>query len=141
MLHITEHKLWIRSTDMDADGIVNNARYFEFFEQVRLEHLVALGILARPRPAGQPGRAFTIAENTCRYLAPLRHRDIVLAQAWTQDVRNRSFVLSYRLSREADGIAVAEGSSALVWLDAEGRPAPLPDTVRAALTDSMGSDG
>ena len=141
MPRITEHKLWIRSTDMDADGIVNNARYFEFFEQVRLEHLVALGIIARPRPAGRPSRAFTIAENTCRYLAPLRHRDIVVAQAWTQEVRNRSFVFSYRLSRESDGVVAAEGSSAQVWLDGDGRPAPLPDDVRAALTDSTGADG
>lgn len=138
---ITEHKLWVRSTDMDADGIVNNARYFEFFEQVRLEHLVALGIVGRPRPAGQPARSFTIAETTCRYLSPLRHRDIVFGQAWTHEVRNRSFVLSYRLSRESDGVAAAEGSSAQVWLDAEGRPAPLPESIRAALTNSMVVDG
>ncbi len=126
---------------MDADGIVNNARYFEFFEQVRLEHLVALGIVGRPRPVGQPARAFTIAETSCRYLSPLRHRDVVGGQAWTHEVRNRSFVLSYSLTRESDGLAAAEGSSAQVWLDAGGRPALLPESIRVALTQSMGLGG
>ena len=134
---MTVHKLWVRSTDMDADGIVNNARYFEFFEQVRLEHLAAIGVFRRPRTEGQPARAFTIAETTCRYLASLRHRDIVVGEAWTSDLRNRSFVLAFRLTRESDGVVVAEGSSALVWLDGDGRPTLLPDDVRAALEVSM----
>lgn len=136
MALVTEREIWIRSTDMDADGIVNNARYFEFFEQARLEHLVAFGVVARPRRAGA-GRSFTIAESTCRYLAPLRYRDTVRAQAWTQEVRNRSFVLAYRLVDRASNAVVAEGSSAQVWLDSDGRAAVLPDDVRNALKSSM----
>jgi len=134
---VTVHKLWVRSTDMDADGIVNNARYFEFFEQVRLEHLAAIGVFRRLRTEGQPVRAFTIAETTCRYLAPLRHRDVVVGEAWTAEVRNRSFTLAFRLTRESDDVVVAEGSSALVWLDGDGRPTPLPDGIRAALQGSL----
>jgi acyl-CoA thioester hydrolase len=137
---ISEREIWIRSTDMDADGIVNNARYIEFFEQARLEHLVALGIIARPRPLGTPSRAFTIAETTCRYLAPLRFRDTVRAQAWTEEVRNRSFVLAYRLTELASGVVVAEGRSAQVWLDGDGRPAELPDDVRSALKATLSED-
>lgn len=140
MPHITEREIWVRSTDMDADGIVNNARYFEFFEQARLEHLVALGIVARPRPLGGVHRSFTIAETTCRYLAPLRYRDTVTAQAWTQKIGNRSFILGYRLLHRSDDLVAAEGSSAQVWLDADGRPTRLPDPARAALEESMGSD-
>ena len=138
---VTVHRLWVRSTDMDADGIVNNARYFEYFEQVRLEHLAAIGVFRRPRPEGQPARAFTIAETTCRYLAPLRHRDVVVGEAWTSEIRNRSFSLAFRLTRESDGVVVAEGGSALVWLDGDGRPTLLPDGVRAALEGSMPSPG
>lgn len=126
---------------MDADGIVNNARYFEFFEQARLEHLVALGIIARPRPVGGSNRTFTIAETTCRYLAPLRYRDTVVAQAWTKEIGNRSFVLAYRLVHVPEDVVAAEGSSAQVWLDADGRSTLLPDAARAALQDSMRDEG
>jgi acyl-CoA thioester hydrolase len=134
---ITTHRLVVRSTDMDADRIVNNARYFEYFEQVRLEHLVALGLFQRPRQPGTPGRSFTIAETRCRYRAPLRHRDVVLAEAWTERVGVRSFSLAYRLTREADNVVVAEGDSAQVWLDDEGKPAQLPEDVRSALEESL----
>jgi acyl-CoA thioester hydrolase len=134
---VTEHEIWVRSTDMDADRIVNNARYFEYFEQGRLEHLRRIGVIVRPRPPGEADRSFTIAETTCRYLAPLRHRDVVTVRAWTSDVRNRSFVLAYELVRRADGTVAAMGSSAQVWLDADGKPAPFPQRVREVLVASL----
>ncbi len=136
MPRVTDHHLRVRSTDMDADGIVNNARYFEFFEQARLEHLAALEVIKRPRPAGEPARSFTLAETTCRYRSPLRHRDEVVVRAWTLEVRDRSFILAYDILRD-DGTAVAEGSSAQVWLGEDGRPAQLPPTVRATLQASL----
>jgi acyl-CoA thioester hydrolase len=121
---------------MDADGIVNNARYFEYFEQARLEHFVALGIVSRPRPPGERRRTFTIAETTCRFRAPVRHRDRLVARAWTEEIRQRSFVLGYEIVRVDDGTQVAVGSSAQVWLGDDGKAAPLPDAVRGALEES-----
>ncbi len=135
MPRVTEYQLRVRSTDMDADGIVNNARYFEFFEQARLEHLAAIEVIKRPRPPGEPARSFTLAETTCRYRAPLRHRDEVIVRAWTAEVRTRSFILGYDIRRDDDTVA-AEGTSAQVWLDEDGRPAELPSAVRDALEES-----
>ncbi len=134
---ITEVEIRVRSTDMDADGVVNNARYFEYFEQARLEHLVAIGLVKRPRPPGEPSRPFTIAEATCRYRASARHRDVLLVRVWTQHVGNRSFTLGYAVVQSAEGSPVAEGSTAQVWLDAEGRPAALDDVARTALLRSL----
>ena len=134
---VTEVEIRVRSTDMDADGIVNNARYLEYFEQARLEHLVAIGLVKRPRPPGEPSRPFTIAEATCRYRAPARHRDVLLVRVWTQHVGNRSFTLGYAIVRSEEGSAVAEGSSAQVWLDADGRPAALDARAREALLGSL----
>lgn len=133
----TEIELWIRSTDLDADGIVNNSRFFQFFEQARLEHLIALGVLARPRPPGVSERTFTIAETTCRFLAPLHHRERIMVRASTREVGRRSFVLTYQIRRPGDGSISAEGSSAQVWLGDDGRPATLPEDVRHALTESL----
>lgn len=134
---ITEIEIRVRSTDMDADGIVNNARYFEYFEQARLEHLVAIGLVKRPRPPGEHSRSFTLAETTCRYKAPTFHRDALVVRAWTQQVGNRSFILGYEIVRSENGAVVAEGSSAQVWLDAGGRPTLLDDEARAGLVHSI----
>lgn len=138
MPRITEWDIWIRSTDVDGDGIVNNARYFEFFEQARLEHMAHLGLIRRPRPgeADELQRPFTIAETTCRYRAPLRHRDWITVRCWTTEVRTRSFLFAYEIVMRDDGAPVAEGTSAQVWLDAEGRPTAIAEAQRLGLVAS-----
>ena len=133
---ITEIEIRVRSTDIDAQGIMNNAHYFEYFEQARLDHLVDIGVLQHSRPAGESGRGFTIAETTCRFRAPSYHRDLLKVRAWVQEIRNRSFVLAYDMTRASDSVVVAEGTSALVWLDADNKPTPMDDATRAALEGS-----
>lgn len=133
----TEIELWIRSTDMDADGIVNNSRFFQFFEQARLEHLIGLDAIVRPLPAGASERPFTVAETTCRFLAPLRHRERIVVRASTREVGRSSFVFAYEIRRTDDGSVSAVGTSVQVWLGSDGRPTPLPDAVRQALTESL----
>lgn len=132
---ITSIELAVRSTDIDGDGIVNNAVYFVYFEQVRLVHLMRLGIIWRPRRPGE--RNFTLAATEARFLAPLTYPETVIASAWTARVGNSSFGLEYELTRKSDGVPVARGSSVQVWLDESGRPTPLPPLVRQALEDSL----
>jgi acyl-CoA thioester hydrolase len=137
MPRVTEYPLRVRSTDVDSQGIVNNARYFEFFEQARLAHLREIDVWGRPRANSDGSRGFTIAETTCRFRKPLVGRDEVVVQAWTEEIRNRSFIFGYRVVMASDGTVAAEGSSAQVWLDAENRPTPLPDDIRRSLEQSM----
>jgi len=66
--HVTITLLVVRPRDMDADRNLNNAVYFEYFHQSRLEHLARLGVW-QPRGSGDKN-FFALAENTCRYLAP-----------------------------------------------------------------------
>jgi len=135
---VTECDIWVRSTDEDADGIVNNARYFEYFEQAWLEHMGRVGLDGPKKSTGEDVfRSFTIAEMTCRYKAPLHFRDWVRVRCWTTEVRNRSFIFAYELVMRDTGAPVAEGSSAQVWLDAEGKPTPLQPPLKKALEDSL----
>jgi acyl-CoA thioester hydrolase len=136
---VTEFEITVRSTDMDGDRVVNNARYFEYFEQARLQHLQRLGIVGPAGPFEQPARPFAIAETRCRYRSALAYGDVVLVRVTTTEVRNRSFVLGYEMVRRDDGRPVAEGMSAQVWLDEEGRAAPLPPTHRESLLASCQS--
>lgn len=133
----TSIEILVRSVDMDADQIVNNAVYFMYFEQARLAHLRRIGVIRRPRPPEDPARSFTIAATEARYLAPTVYPDTLRVSAWTREVRTRSFILAYLAIRASDGVRVAEGSSAQVWLDAAGRPTPLPDALRTLLLASV----
>ncbi len=132
---VTETEVAVRSTDVDSDGHVNNARYYEHCEQGRLAHLARLGVIrAEARRIPYHG-LFTIVETRCRYLLPLYYGDRVVVRTTTAAVGRSSFRLRYELLR--DGQKVAEGESVQVWLGEDGRSAPLPEQVRAALEGSL----
>lgn len=130
---VTEIELAVRSTDLDADQVVNNAVFFMYFEQARLAHLRRLGIDWSPR-------AFAIAATEARFLAPVSYPETLRVRAWTKQVGNSSFSLAFEAVRASDGARVAEGSSVQVWLAGNGQPCPLPDAVRRALESSLGRD-
>lgn len=121
---VTEIRITVRSTDMDADRNVNNAVYFSYFEQSRLEHLLRLGVIRwPPGPADRP--QFALAETSARFRAPAVHRDVLTVATCTVEVRTRSFTLGFTVRRPADGVLICEGASAQVWLDDHGRAALL----------------
>ena len=135
---VTEIHITVRSTDMDADRNVNNAVYFTYFEQSRLEHLLRLGVIRWP--LGPTDRSqFALVATSARFRAPSYHRDVLAVRTRTTEVRNRSFVLGFTVHRLSDGALICEGSSAQVWLDDQGHPAPLSEAARAALLSSMGA--
>lgn len=130
----------VRSTDMDADRNVNNSRFFEFFEQSRLEHLLKLGVVRWPpaREGGPP--QFALAQTAAQFRAPAVHRDTLLVTTRTRAVGTRSFTLAYEVRRAGDGVLICEGSSVQVWLSPDGGSAPLPAEVHAALEESITVD-
>ena len=136
--HITITPLIVRPIDMDADRNVNNAVYFEYFHQSRLEHLARLDVW-HPR-SSQDDNLFALAENTCRYLAPSFYGDVLSIWTATHAVGRSSFQLVYRVWRQSDDALIAASHSVQVWLDGSGRPTSLPLDVREGLTASLCTD-
>jgi acyl-CoA thioester hydrolase len=134
----TVFSIVVRSTDLDGQRHVNNAVFFQYFEQARLAHLGRLGFLPTYTPGEGPRHSIAIAETTCRYKAPAYYGDTLRVTVRTREVKQRSFSLTYEVRREADGVLVAEGESAQVWIDEHERPVPLPDAARASLEASRG---
>lgn len=129
-------EMTVRSTDMDADRNVNNAVFFQYFEQSRLEHLLRLGVVRwPPAPDGGPPQ-FALVQTAAQFRAPAVHRDVLRVSTHTAAVGTKSFTLAYEV-RRADGTLLCEGSSVQVWLDTGGRGAALPAHVRAALERSL----
>ncbi|MCH7736560.1 MAG: acyl-CoA thioesterase [Chloroflexi bacterium] len=136
--HVTVTTLIVRPADMDADRNVNNAVYFEYFHQSRLEHLARLGVW-HPR-GSQDKNLFALAENTCRYLAPSFYGDVLLIWTATHAVGQSSFQLVYRIWRQSDEALIAAAHSVQVWLDGRNQPTSLPLPVREGLTASLCTD-
>ena len=136
--HITVTPLVVRPRDMDADRNVNNAVYFEYFHQSRLEHLARLGLWNPRNP--QDDNVFALAENTCRYLARSFYGDVLSIWTATHAVGRTSFQLVYRVWRESDDVLIAASHSVQVWLDGSNQPTSLPPHVREGLTVSLCTD-
>lgn len=117
----------VRYADLDAQGHVNNAAYFTYMEQARLEYMQALGVWREGDDFLSLGTI--LAEASCTYRKP-----ILLGQTATVWVRatrlgNKSFDFEYRLM--VNGEEVATGRSVQVAYDYRARQSVrLPDDWR-----------
>lgn len=95
--------------DMDALGHVNNARYFDYFQEARIEWLRALHI--------------SMVENTgpvvvhvaCTFLKPVIYPATVTLHSKIHSLGNSSMMMDHDLYQ--DEVLMAQGSCKIVWVD------------------------
>ena len=119
----------VRFRDVDALGHVNNAVYFTYMEQARIEYLAELDLLTPD--AAAPG--FIIAEASCQFKAPIRMGSIIDVKVRVSQLGNSSFIMEYQLDDQASGQVMATGRTVNVAFDyAASRSVPLRPDWRAA---------
>jgi acyl-CoA thioester hydrolase len=123
----------IRWGDMDALGHVNNTQYFRYMEQARIEWLYA-----HAKGHGYAGDAGPVIVNaSCTFIEPLVYPGDVEVTVSLGNPGRTSVDSFYEIHR--DGRKVADGGARIVWIElANGRPTPLPETVRALLPARAG---
>jgi acyl-CoA thioester hydrolase len=125
--HVQTSRFGLRFADMDALGHVNNAAYFTYMEQARLEWL------GRHAPeAYKQGSGPVIANASCTYRIPLIYPKDLEVRMYL-GAPGRSSIDSY-YEIVADGVTYADGAAKIVWVDlTTGKPTPLPDHIAAPL--------
>jgi len=125
-LHISRYALrWI---DMDAFGHVNNAAYFTYFEQSRVDWLRDMGV----------GHELVLANISCTYIKPLMFPADIDVELYAGRVGSSSMDTYYeiRMPGGADEL-FALGHGTIVWYDHKaGHSVPIPETVRRQLGES-----
>lgn len=117
---------WI---DNDAYGHMNNATYYALFDTAVSLWQMAQGLqIDGPDPL-----RLLVVESGCRYHAEAGFPDTIHAGLRLGHLGKTSFRTEIGLFRNDDATACAEGFFSQVHVDASGRPAPLPQTLRAAL--------
>ena len=116
--------------DTDAAGIVYYANYLKFAERARTELLRAIDI-DHSRMRSTTGLAFAIRECTVDYRAPARLDDALEVHTRILDVSGAAIRAEQNVMRGAD--LLVRISIRIVCLRADGRPARLPQNVRAAM--------
>jgi acyl-CoA thioester hydrolase len=130
--HLHTSRYTMRWADMDAFGHVNNATYFTYFEQVRIDWLAALG----------EAHKLVLANVSCTFFKPLSYPGDVEVALYAGRA-GRSSLDSYyelRLARCPDELCT-RGHGTIIWFDhAAGHSMPVPDAVRRQLAPTDAPD-
>ncbi len=121
----------VRWRDLDAFNHVNNANFMTYLEEARIRWFETLD-----GPWVDDAFAPLLAAVQMQYRQPIPYPADVVVELMAGRVGTTSLTLEHRI-RGGDGVATyADGHSVLVWIDrVSGRPAPLPEAVRAAASD------
>lgn len=127
---MTQHKILVHQKtfdiawgDMDALGHVNNVRYFDYFQEARIEWLRTLKItlLEQFGPI--------VLHVGCTYLKPVIYPATLVLRTSIHSLGNSSMIIDHDLYQEE--ILIAQGTSKIVWVDyKQQKSVSLPESIR-----------
>lgn len=122
-------ELRVRFVETDQMGVVHHSNYLVYFEAGRVDWLRKRGITYAAWT--DRGLQTPVVEAQLSYRASARFDDLLVLATTITKVRSVSLDYGYRITR---GVAVlAEGSTRLATIDANGKLYRMPEDVRAAL--------
>lgn len=126
-IKIHEKTFAIAWGDMDALGHVNNGRYFDYFQEARIEWLKALDI----DMTGATGPV--VIHVAATFLKPVVYPATVTLRSNISHVGTSSIVMDHHLYQNET--LMAHGISKIVWVNyREGKSIPLPQAFHAFAT-------
>ncbi len=110
--------------DMDALGHVNNSRYFDYFQEARIEWLKELNI-AMTEKTGP-----VVIHVSATFLKPVVYPATLTLRSSLHEIGNTSMVIAHHLYQNET--LMTHGTSKIVWVDyIEGKSVPLPESIRS----------
>ena len=115
--------------DMDALGHVNNVRYFDYFQEARIEWLKQLNI----RMTEDTGPV--VAQVACNFLKPIFYPATLTIKSQAHTPGRSSLILDHCIYQGEE--LMAQGTSTVVWMDYKKKKSiALPDLLRLLLAES-----
>jgi len=131
--------LRVRYADTDAMKVVNNGKYFEYFEVGRTELLRSLGLPYTE--IEKQGILIAVVEAFAKYRKPARYDDLLTIEASISETPVARIRIQYRVFAEGDTEPIVEGYTVHSFLnETTGRPTRAPamfvQTLQEAMNDS-----
>jgi acyl-CoA thioester hydrolase len=117
-----------RYCETDQGGVVHHSIYPIWFEMGRTELLRANGLAYKDLESA--GVFFVVAELKIKYHLPAKYDESLHLTTACSNVTAAKVEHTYKLTR--DGILLAEGSSILACIDAEGKLRRVPEFMHPA---------
>lgn len=109
--------------DMDALGHVNNVRYFDYFQEARIEWLRELNLPMTEKTGP------IVLQIACTYLKPVVYPATLSLTSKIHSLGNSSMVMDHDLYQGET--LVAQGVCKIVWVDyTRNKSVTLPDDIR-----------
>ncbi|HEX6769993.1 MAG TPA: thioesterase family protein [Candidatus Binatia bacterium] len=126
--------------DTDQMGVVYYANYLRWFERGRSEFLRQIGLPYANIEAA--GYHFPVAEVACRYAQSARYDDVIEIATTLAELSRVYLLFEYKITRQADGVLLATGSTKHACIDHQGQvkriPKMLIEAVELATQRSQG---
>jgi acyl-CoA thioester hydrolase len=117
--------------DTDQMGVVYYANYLRWFERGRGELLRACGIPYAT--IERRGMHFPVTELSCRYFRPAHYDDLIVIDTRITSVTRASLTFTYGITREAEAMLLASGSTKHACVDGQGKIMRIQDDLLKAL--------
>ena len=126
-LTIQTHKITIvpRYAETDKAGVVHHSVYPVWFEMGRTELLRANGLAYKDLE--ELGVFFVVARLQIKYRRPAQYDEKLVLETTCSRVTASKVEHAYKLTRCCDGIILAEASSVLACVNAEGKIRRIPE--------------
>lgn len=110
--------------DMDALGHVNSAIYHRYVESARIAYYSQIGLdLAH--------EASVVAQNSCRYMAPVMYPDTLHIGIRVEEIRRTAFRMTYALYSQNQQAIVATSEAVIVMMQSDMQAKqPISDELR-----------
>ncbi len=127
--------------DLDAMGVVHNAKYVTLFERALAGYWTRAGW---PYDPGQPRFAevlFAVRESAITYHTPIARVGTVQVRFWLDHLGTTSLIYGFQVLSEDGSVVHVEGRRVQVRLDPVTlRPAPIGTELRAACRQLLTPD-
>ena len=134
MSHACRSRFRVRYAETDQMGMVYYANYLVWMEVGRTDFCRDCGFSYRELEREEQAY-LTVAEASCRYLAPARYDDEVFVETELSRVSSRLIEFSYRI-KNGDTL-LAEGQTVHIVIGADGKPRSLPERYRELLKSRL----
>ena len=108
-------KLPVQWGDLDAFNHVNNAKYFSYFESVRIAYFEKLGVMGND--IQNDNIAPILAHTECRFKLPLNYPDSILVGARITENHSHGFLMQYAVYSQQHQVITSVGTGRIVMLN------------------------
>jgi acyl-CoA thioester hydrolase len=129
--HLFTSTFTIPEDAIDELGHVSNLKHIAWMQEIAIQHSAAQGWSVERYL--QSGAVWVVRSHFITYLRPAYQGELITITTWVAEIKQRSSVRKYLVSRTTDQSVIVEAETTWVYIDRQsGRPMRIPVDLRNA---------